>query len=85
MPMESVNVLVTTPIGDECLRQITAISPKIKIRDVSDLFGAEQSGGFSSKECFDTLLAEAEMFCENLRRYLSGKKLMNVVNKKKGY
>jgi len=61
MPMESVNVLVTTPIGDECLRQITAICPKIKIRDVSDLFGAEQSGGFSSKECFDTLLAEAEV------------------------
>jgi len=61
MPMESVNVLVTTSIGTECLQQITAISPKIKIRDVSDLTSAEESGGFSSKEHFDALLAEAEV------------------------
>lgn len=26
-----------------------------------------------------------ELFCENLRRYLSGEKLLNVVDKKKGY
>jgi len=27
----------------------------------------------------------AELFCENLRRYLSGKRLFNIVDKKKGY
>ena len=26
-----------------------------------------------------------ELFCKNLRRYLNGEKLLNVVNKKKGY
>jgi len=26
-----------------------------------------------------------QLFCENLRRYLNGKKLLNVVNKKRGY
>jgi phosphoglycerate dehydrogenase-like enzyme len=26
-----------------------------------------------------------EIFCENLRRYLHGKKLINVIDKKKGY
>ena len=26
-----------------------------------------------------------ELFCENLRRYVSGKKLLNVVDKKRGY
>jgi len=61
--MGSVNVLVTTSIGDECLRQIAAINPKIKVRDVSDFINAENRGDFSSKEQFDTLLAEAEIIC----------------------
>ncbi len=33
----------------------------------------------------DTGLISAEQFCKNLRRYLSGKKLLNVVKKKQGY
>jgi phosphoglycerate dehydrogenase-like enzyme len=31
------------------------------------------------------MLRAAEVFCENLRRYLSGKKLLNVVDRKRGY
>ena len=27
----------------------------------------------------------ARLFCENLRRYLSGKRLKNLVDKRKGY
>ncbi len=46
--MESVNVLITDPIGKECLQQITSISPKIKLTDVSDLFTAEQDGDLAS-------------------------------------
>ena len=59
--MELVNVLVTASIGDECLRQITIISPKIKVRDASLLARAEQKGAIASKEQFDGLLAEAEV------------------------
>jgi D-2-hydroxyacid dehydrogenase (NADP+) len=33
----------------------------------------------------DYLLRATGVFCENLRRYLDGKKLLNVVNRKKGY
>ena len=33
----------------------------------------------------DYNIRATELFCENLRRYLNGKKLLNVVNKKKGY
>ncbi len=33
----------------------------------------------------DISIKATELFCENLRRYLSGKKLLNVVNKKRGY
>ena len=59
--MESVNILVTSPIGDECLRQIAAISPKIALKDVSDFAKAEKREDFSSREQFDALLAEAEI------------------------
>ncbi len=59
--MESVNVLVTAAIGDECLQKITAISPRIKLTDVSDLFRAERRGDLASKEKLDALLAEAEV------------------------
>ena len=59
--MESVNVLVTEPLDEECLQQITSISPKIKLTDVSDLFAAEQGGEFASKKKLDVLLAEAEV------------------------
>jgi phosphoglycerate dehydrogenase-like enzyme len=59
--MESVNVLVTGPIDEECLQQITSISPKIKLTDVSDLFVAEQGEELASKKSLDVLLAEAEV------------------------
>ena len=36
-------------------------------------------------ELEDYYLQATEVFCENLRRYLNGKKLLNVVDKKKGY
>ncbi len=59
--MESVNVVVTTNIGDECLQQITDLSPKIKLTDVSDLFRAERNGDLAAKEKLGTLLAETEV------------------------
>jgi phosphoglycerate dehydrogenase-like enzyme len=33
----------------------------------------------------DYMIRATELFCENLRRYLSGKKLLNVIDRKKGY
>ncbi|MFC2005355.1 D-2-hydroxyacid dehydrogenase [Chloroflexota bacterium] len=59
--MESVNVLVTSAIGDECLQQISSVSPKIKPTNASSLFRAEQSGDLTSKEKLGALLAEAEV------------------------
>jgi len=61
VPVELVNVLVTSAIGDECLQQIATISPRIKLGDVSDLAHAEREGDFTSKEQLDALLAEAEV------------------------
>jgi phosphoglycerate dehydrogenase-like enzyme len=44
------------------------------------IFSPHISGDFK-----DFLLRATEVFCENLRLYLDGKKLRNVVDKKKGY
>lgn len=33
----------------------------------------------------DYMLRAVELFCENLKRYLDGKKLLNVIDRKKGY
>lgn len=33
----------------------------------------------------DYMLRATELFCENLKRYVAGKKLLNVIDKKKGY
>lgn len=61
MSVESLNILITTSIGNECLQQIATTSPKIKATDVSDFLHTEQSGDLASKEKLDVLLAEAEV------------------------
>ena len=33
----------------------------------------------------DYMLRAAQLFAENLKRYLAGKKLINMVNKQRGY
>jgi phosphoglycerate dehydrogenase-like enzyme len=59
--MKSVNVLVTSAIGDECLQQITSVNPRIKLSSVSALLRAEQGGDLAAKEKLDALLAEVEV------------------------
>ena len=60
--MEPVNVLVTLSwIDKECQRQIANVSPRVNLRDASELLAAEQRGDFSSKEQFDALLADTEV------------------------
>lgn len=70
--MESVNVLLMTWIGDESQgyasskgdeikKQITSISPKIKLTDAADLFRAERSGDSVAKAELDARLAEVEV------------------------
>jgi phosphoglycerate dehydrogenase-like enzyme len=61
MSKASVNIVVTASINDECQRQITAISPRIKLWDVADMVCAEQNGDFTTQKQFDALLAEAEV------------------------
>ena len=59
--MKSVKVVVTTPIEDECLKQIADVNPRIEVTDASDLYRAEVGGDLKAKEKLDALLAEAEV------------------------
>lgn len=62
--MVPLNVIVTTamvPIGEECERLITSVSPRIKLREATDLALAERRGDPPAKEQLDALLAEAEV------------------------
>lgn len=59
--MESINVLVTSAVGDECMQQIASIGPKIKLTSVSSLLRAELAGDLVAKEKLDALLAEVEV------------------------
>jgi phosphoglycerate dehydrogenase-like enzyme len=59
--VETVNVLVNTPIGDELLQQITDVSPRIRLSNVYELARAEQKGDFAGRSELDALLAEAEV------------------------
>ena len=61
MPEKSVNVLITSAVGDENHGWISALSPRINLQDASDLVRAELNGDASSKGKLDALLAEAEV------------------------
>ena len=61
MSVESVNLLVTASLNEASLQQITNISSKIKLTNVSELVHAERKGNASTKEQLDALLSEAEI------------------------
>jgi phosphoglycerate dehydrogenase-like enzyme len=63
---------------------VTAIEPLPKESRLWDfdnvILSPHVSGGME-----DYMLRAAQLFCENLKRYLDGKKLLNIVDRKKGY
>ena len=67
--MNSINVVVVTPAFDrtlptanqETMRQISLVSPRIRVSDASALAAAEFRGDNSVKEKLDAILAEADV------------------------
>jgi phosphoglycerate dehydrogenase-like enzyme len=59
--METVNLLVTTALTEASLKQITSVSRRIKLTNVSELAQSEQKGNVTAKKQLDALLAEAEI------------------------
>jgi len=64
--MDSINILVTSALSAVALSRIAAVSPKIKIMDVSglwdapDMVTAMRKGDFSNEK-FEAMLAQAEI------------------------
>ncbi len=61
MPANRVKVLVTIPLGDELLRQIRDVSPRVELVDAFELAAAEEGGDLSRRREMDGLLADAEV------------------------
>ncbi len=64
--MDSINVLIISSIGGKCLKQISAVSPRIKLNDASELWDApdmivSRDQGDCCSDKFNELLAEAEV------------------------
>ena len=59
--MESINLLVTTALDEASMKQITIVSSRIKLTNVSELVQAEQKGDAAAKKQLDALLAVTEI------------------------
>ncbi len=59
--MGKINVIVTRKLGEEHLRQISAVSPQIAVQDVSDLIEAEKRGDDNSILNLNAALADTEV------------------------
>jgi phosphoglycerate dehydrogenase-like enzyme len=63
---EPVNVvisqLVGSPYTEEYLGKIRAVSPRVRLQDISDLVKAEMNGDSSAIQLVDAILADTEVF-----------------------
>jgi phosphoglycerate dehydrogenase-like enzyme len=59
--METISVLVSTPIDEELLNRIAAISPRVKVQNIWDLSRADFRGDSSAKDKLDIALADVEV------------------------
>jgi D-2-hydroxyacid dehydrogenase (NADP+) len=56
-----ITVVVTRKLEQVLIDRISAVDPRIKVVDASQLFNAEQNADFSSKSQFDAILERAEI------------------------
>jgi phosphoglycerate dehydrogenase-like enzyme len=59
--MKEVRVMVTTALDEAILKQITAVSSRIKLTSVSELIKAEKKGDAAAEKQMDALLAGTEI------------------------
>ena len=61
MSEKSVHVIVTNPVGKECLEKIAAVSRQIIVTDVTGMLKTEQNGDSVLDVRIDRILADAEV------------------------
>jgi D-2-hydroxyacid dehydrogenase (NADP+) len=61
MSQGTIRVVLTTPIDEQNVRKIKAVSERIQVEQISPLVVAEKKGDFANKEKLTLLLLEAEV------------------------
>jgi len=59
--MNTVNVIIATPVSEEARQQIKSVSSQIIVRDVSDLSRRDYQGDLQARKELDTILVDAEI------------------------
>jgi phosphoglycerate dehydrogenase-like enzyme len=59
--MNTINIIIATPVSEETRRLIKSVSPKVNLRDVSDLSRRDYQGDLQARKELDAILAEAEV------------------------
>ena len=59
--MNTVNVIIATPVSEEAQQKIKSVSPQIIVKDVSDLSRRDYQGDLRARKALDTILADAEI------------------------
>jgi phosphoglycerate dehydrogenase-like enzyme len=59
--MDVINVILATPASEEAKNTIKAVSPRINLKDVSDLSRRDYQGDLVARKELDKILAEAEI------------------------
>jgi D-2-hydroxyacid dehydrogenase (NADP+) len=59
--MNTVNVIIATPVSEEARQQIKSVSPQTIVKDVSDLSRRDYQGDLQARKELDEILAEAEV------------------------
>lgn len=59
--MNTVNIIIATPVSEEARQKIKAVSPQINIQDVSNLSRLDYQGDLQARKELDAILADAEI------------------------
>jgi phosphoglycerate dehydrogenase-like enzyme len=82
--MQPVSVLSTTNLKDKLLRRVADVSPRVSLRQAFCRTGEEVTPHMAAMtRRYNERLTD--LFIENLRRYLSGRELLNRVDAERGY
>lgn len=59
--MNTVNIIIATPVSEEARQKIKAVSPQINVQDVSNLSRLDYQGDLQARKELDAILADAEI------------------------
>ena len=59
--MDTVNIIIATPVSEGARQRVKSISPRIVVKDISDLSRRDYQGDLQARKELDSVLADAEI------------------------